>query len=127
MRALLSTMTRFKIGMDVALKSMSIGERAMFRFRSDYAYGEEGSPERGTSPAIPGGASIEFELEVVDGVSMPPLYCFTLSCFGLQSAIDTGATDRKNIQKQKLLEVSISHVGSCYLIVYLSVVCVDSG
>jgi hypothetical protein len=49
---------------------MSLGDKAMFRFRADYAYGEEGSPERGTAPAIPSGASIEFELEVVDAVSL---------------------------------------------------------
>jgi hypothetical protein len=73
-------------GMDAALKTMRVGEQAkvctmffsifylcsysenctrQFRFREDYAYGEEGSPARGTAPAIPSKASIEFEIELV--------------------------------------------------------------
>lgn len=35
-----------------------------FRFREDYAYGEEGSPARGTAPAIPRKATICFEIEL---------------------------------------------------------------
>ena len=69
-------------GIDIALKTMLVGEKAVvkliskyhflclfylcqFRFREDYAYGEVGSPSRGSSPSIPGGATIEFEIELV--------------------------------------------------------------
>jgi hypothetical protein len=86
---------------------MSLGDKAMFRFRADYAYGEEGSPERGTAPAIPSGASIEFELEVVDAVSLLAGTINKCSHFTVKSALDTAATDRKILQKQKLLEVTV--------------------
>eukprot|EP00494_Astrolonche_serrata_P024504 UN24763 len=38
---------------------MKIGEKCILRCRADYGYGERGSP-----PTIPGGASLDFEVEL---------------------------------------------------------------
>jgi peptidylprolyl isomerase len=45
---------------DVGFASMKVGERAILTCRSDYAYGDEGSP-----PTIPGGASLTFDCELL--------------------------------------------------------------
>jgi len=46
-------------GWDVGIPTMRKGEKAIFRASSDYAYGDEGSP-----PKIPGGATLDFEVEL---------------------------------------------------------------
>lgn len=46
-------------GWDVGICSMKKGEKAILRCRSDYAYGDRGSP-----PKIPGGATLNFEVEL---------------------------------------------------------------
>jgi len=46
-------------GWDEGIATMTLGERAVLRCRSDYAYGEQGSP-----PNIPGGASLDFVVEL---------------------------------------------------------------
>jgi len=40
---------------------MKIGEKAVLTCTAPYAYGEEGSP-----PNIPGGATLKFEVELLD-------------------------------------------------------------
>ena len=45
---------------DETFKGMRVGERAVIRARSDYAYGAEGYP-----PAIPGGATLTFDVELL--------------------------------------------------------------
>jgi hypothetical protein len=47
-------------GWDKGFASMKVGERAILRLRSDYAYGDSGSP-----PKIPGGASLDFDVELI--------------------------------------------------------------
>ena len=46
-------------GWDQGILSMKRGEKCILRCRSDYAYGEHGSP-----PKIPGGATLNFEVEL---------------------------------------------------------------
>jgi len=46
-------------GWDIGMPTMRRGEKAILRARHDYAYGEDGSP-----PTIPGGASLDFEVEL---------------------------------------------------------------
>lgn len=46
-------------GWDVGVATMRIGEQARFRIRSDFAYGDNGSP-----PKIPGGATLVFDVEL---------------------------------------------------------------
>jgi len=46
-------------GWDVGMPTMRKGEKAILRAKCHYAYGEEGSP-----PTIPGGASLDFEVEL---------------------------------------------------------------
>lgn len=46
-------------GWDVGICTMKKGEKAILRASSDYGYGEHGSP-----PKIPGGASLDFEVEL---------------------------------------------------------------
>jgi len=46
-------------GWDQGMPTMRRGEKAILRARSDYAYGDDGSP-----PTIPGGASLDFEVEL---------------------------------------------------------------
>lgn len=46
-------------GWDLGVCSMKKGEKAIIRCSSEYAYGDEGSP-----PKIPGGASLDFEVEL---------------------------------------------------------------
>jgi len=48
-------------GWDQGVASMSKGELAVFKIRSDYGYGDVGSP-----PKIPGGATLIFEVELFD-------------------------------------------------------------
>jgi len=47
-------------GWERGFATMTIGEKAILRCRSDYAYGEMGSP-----PTIPGGATLEFDVELL--------------------------------------------------------------
>lgn len=44
---------------DIGICTMKKGEKAILRARADYAYGEHGSP-----PKIPGGAALNFEVEL---------------------------------------------------------------
>ena len=46
-------------GWDQGILSMKKGEKCILRCRSDYAYGDHGSP-----PKIPGGATLNFEVEL---------------------------------------------------------------
>ncbi|CAD6189648.1 unnamed protein product [Caenorhabditis auriculariae] len=48
-------------GWDVGVATMTKGEKAVFTIRSDYGYGDAGSP-----PKIPGGATLIFEVELLD-------------------------------------------------------------
>jgi len=50
-------------GWDQGFMTMKTGERAVLRCASEYAYGERGSP-----PKIPGGASLDFVVELVECV-----------------------------------------------------------
>ena len=57
----------FKIGVGQVIKawdqgfaSMKVGEKAILKCRSDYAYGPSGSP-----PKIPGGATLLFDVELI--------------------------------------------------------------
>ena len=45
---------------DVGFAAMKRGEKAILTCRSDYAYGDQGSP-----PKIPGGATLLFEVELI--------------------------------------------------------------
>ena len=47
-------------GWDIGIMSMRLGERATLKIASDYAYGAAGSP-----PKIPGGATLIFEVELL--------------------------------------------------------------
>mmetsp|Transcript_18543 Transcript_18543/g.36381 ORF Transcript_18543/g.36381 Transcript_18543/m.36381 type:complete len:314 (-) Transcript_18543:49-990(-) len=46
-------------GWDIGICSMRRGEKCILRCRSDFAYGESGHP-----PTIPGGATLDFEVEL---------------------------------------------------------------
>eukprot|EP01047_Picozoa_sp_COSAG01_P036810 COSAG01_NODE_2890_length_6906_cov_23.470545_9_plen_343_part_00 len=46
-------------GWDQGVAGMKVGEKAILRCASDYAYGDNGSP-----PKIPGGATLDFEVEL---------------------------------------------------------------
>lgn len=48
-------------GWDLGVASMNKGELAKFTLKSDFAYGDSGSP-----PKIPGGATLVFEVELLD-------------------------------------------------------------
>lgn len=48
-------------GWDVGVESMIKGEKSLLTIASDYAYGKNGSP-----PKIPGDATLEFEVELLD-------------------------------------------------------------
>jgi len=48
-------------GWDVGVATMKVGEKCILRIQSKYGYGENGSP-----PKIPGGASLDFEVELFD-------------------------------------------------------------
>eukprot|EP00897_Mesotaenium_endlicherianum_P010774 jgi/Mesen1/9725/ME000695S09037 len=45
---------------DIGIKSMKVGELALLTCQADYAYGQAGAP-----PDIPGGATLEFEVELM--------------------------------------------------------------
>lgn len=45
------------------LSVAQVGEHAILRCRADYAYGEHGSP-----PSIPGGATLDFDVELLRSV-----------------------------------------------------------
>lgn len=47
-------------GWDEGFASMNVGEKAILTIRSDYGYGDTGSP-----PKIPGGATLKFEVELL--------------------------------------------------------------
>lgn len=47
-------------GWDSGFSTMKVGEKAILRCRSDYAYGSMGSP-----PKIPGGATLDFDVELL--------------------------------------------------------------
>lgn len=47
-------------GWDLGFASMKVGERAILRLKSEYGYGDRGSP-----PKIPGGASLDFDVELI--------------------------------------------------------------
>lgn len=46
---------------DKGFATMRKGEKAMLTCKSEYAYGEQGSP-----PKIPGGATLKFDVELID-------------------------------------------------------------
>jgi len=48
-------------GFDAALRTMRVGEAAQFRLAPEYGYGAEG-----VAPVIDGGATLDFEVEVLD-------------------------------------------------------------
>lgn len=48
------------LGLDVAVRSMAVGERARFVIRADYAYGAEGD-----SFKVRGGDALELDVELV--------------------------------------------------------------
>ena len=50
-------------GWDVGVASMKKGEKALFKIRSEYAYGDSGSP-----PKIPEKATLNFEVELLSWV-----------------------------------------------------------
>lgn len=47
-------------GWDEGFASMRVGERALLTLKPEYAYGQDGSP-----PKIPGGATLEFDVELL--------------------------------------------------------------
>lgn len=47
-------------GFELAAASMRLGERAVFTFAPEYAYGKHGSP-----PNIPGSSTLQFEMEML--------------------------------------------------------------
>lgn len=56
-------------GWDQGFLAMKVGERAVLRCRSDYAYGETGSP-----PNIPGGATLDFVVELISIQEFDAIY-----------------------------------------------------
>ena len=48
-------------GWDLGFASMSKGEHAVLTIKSDYGYGDTGSP-----PKIPGGATLVFDVELIN-------------------------------------------------------------
>jgi peptidylprolyl isomerase len=52
-------------GFDIAVLSMMTGERAQFKLRSDYAYGDVGIEGEGMSPDILPGDTLIFDLELI--------------------------------------------------------------
>lgn len=47
-------------GFELAAASMKLGEKAVFKFKPEYAYGKHGSP-----PNIPGNSELQFEMEML--------------------------------------------------------------
>lgn len=47
-------------GWDLGIAKMKLGEKAELHIKSEYGYGEQGSP-----PTIPGGATLIFKVELV--------------------------------------------------------------
>lgn len=56
-------------GWDQGLATMQIGEKAILRCTSEYAYGDSGSP-----PSIPGGATLDFVIELKDIKCYEPIW-----------------------------------------------------
>jgi FKBP-type peptidyl-prolyl cis-trans isomerase len=54
--------------MDIAIKSMKKSEKSLFRFTSDYAYGADGCPGKGSTLSIEKNQTIQFEIELVDSI-----------------------------------------------------------
>ena len=55
-------------GWDIGIGAMKLGEKAELFIKSDYGYGDQGSP-----PKIPGGATLIFLVELVQvGDRKPP-------------------------------------------------------
>ena len=52
-------------GFDIAVLSMMTGERAQFKIRADYAYGDKGIEGEGLSPDILPGDTLVFDLELI--------------------------------------------------------------
>lgn len=48
-------------GWDIGVATMKKGEKCLLKIKSDYAYGDSGSP-----PKIPGKATLHFEIELFD-------------------------------------------------------------
>jgi len=47
-------------GWDIGVASMKVGEKSIFVLKSEYGYGDMGSP-----PKIPGGATLVFTIELL--------------------------------------------------------------
>ncbi len=54
-------------GWDLGIMAMKLGEKAELTIKSEYAYGEMGSP-----PTIPGGATLIFEVELLQVADRRP-------------------------------------------------------
>ena len=52
-------------GWDVGFLAMSIGEEGTLTIRQDYGYGAQGAP-----PTIPGGATLIFDVQLLNAKSM---------------------------------------------------------
>ncbi len=48
-------------GWDLGIQSMKVGEKATLKIQSEYGYGASGSP-----PSIPGGATLIFDVELIN-------------------------------------------------------------
>jgi len=91
-------------GWDVGIATMKVGERAILRCRSDFAYGENGSP-----PKIPGNATLDFIVQLREIKDYEPIY-------DTDDAKDT--ISKKTIKKvdgwetpEKLWTVTVTYTG----------------
>lgn len=53
-------------GWDLGIATMKVGERASLRIKSAYGYGDRGHP-----PKIPAGASLDFDIQLLDAQDLP--------------------------------------------------------